>query len=102
VLSALNGHAAQSVIEPERPDLIVTDWMMPGVDGVALCRWLNADAATAAIPVVMRSAAHPLCRKTAVGGGCVLDACENALRLGLTVQDFDAFNDWFYGHVDVT
>ena len=26
-------------------------------------------------------------------------ACENAHRLGLTVQGFDAFNDWFYGHV---
>jgi hypothetical protein len=29
-------------------------------------------------------------------------ACENAHRLGLTVQGFDAFNDWFYGHVVVT
>ncbi|MCX4176795.1 MULTISPECIES: hypothetical protein [Paraburkholderia] len=26
-------------------------------------------------------------------------ACENAHRLGLTVQGFDAFNDWFYEHV---
>jgi hypothetical protein len=26
-------------------------------------------------------------------------ACENAHRLGLTVQGFDAFNDWFYAHV---
>ncbi|ARL49462.1 Uncharacterised protein [Burkholderia pseudomallei] len=26
-------------------------------------------------------------------------ACENAHQLGLTVQGFDAFNDWFYGHV---
>ena len=25
-------------------------------------------------------------------------ACENAHRLGLTVQGFDAFNDWFYQH----
>ena len=57
VLTALNGKAAESVTEVDRPDLIVTvtDWMMPGVDGVALCRWLKADTATAAIPVVMRS-----------------------------------------------
>src|SRR5260370_4215607 len=26
-------------------------------------------------------------------------ACENAHRLGLTVQGFDAFNDWFHEHV---
>ena len=26
-------------------------------------------------------------------------ACENAHRLGLTAQGFDAFNDWFYEHV---
>jgi hypothetical protein len=26
-------------------------------------------------------------------------ACENAHRLGLTVQGFDAFNEWFYGHI---
>lgn len=26
-------------------------------------------------------------------------ACENAHRLGLTVQGFDAFNEWFYEHV---
>ena len=59
VLTALNGKAAESVTEVDQPDLIATDWMMPGVDGVALCRWLKADTATAAIPVVMLSAAQP-------------------------------------------
>jgi len=59
VLTVLNGKAAESITEVERPDLIVTDWMMPGVDGVALCRWLKADKATAAIPVLMLSAALP-------------------------------------------
>ncbi|WP_434660751.1 response regulator [Paraburkholderia sp. A3BS-1L] len=59
VLTALNGAAAESITEVERPDLIVTDWMMPGVDGVGLCRWLKPDKATAAIPVVMLSAAQP-------------------------------------------
>ena len=59
VLTALDGKAAESITEVDRPDLIVTDWMMPGVDGVALCRWLKADTATAAIPVVMLSAAQP-------------------------------------------
>jgi CheY-like chemotaxis protein len=59
VLTALNGHAAMSIVEADRPDLIVTDWMMPGVDGIALCRRLKADQATTTIPVVMLSAAQP-------------------------------------------
>ena len=59
VLTALDGKAAESVTEVDQPDLIVTDWMMPGVDGVALCRWLKADIATADIPVVLLSAAQP-------------------------------------------
>jgi hypothetical protein len=29
----------------------------------------------------------------------LMRACENAHRLGLTVQGFDAFNEWFYEHV---
>lgn len=59
VLTALSGEAAISITEVERPDLIVTDWMIPGMDGVALCRWLKVGKATAAIPVVMLSAVQP-------------------------------------------
>ncbi|WP_261510701.1 response regulator transcription factor [Burkholderia multivorans] len=38
VLVASDGEAAVSVTSAEHPDLIVTDWMMPVLDGVALCR----------------------------------------------------------------
>ncbi|MEX3917490.1 response regulator [Paraburkholderia sp. BR10872] len=61
VLTALNGLAAMPVTAAGRPDVIVTDWMIPAVDGVAFCRWLKADPATATIPVVMLSAALPPC-----------------------------------------
>ena len=59
VLTALDGEIAAQVTATQRPDLIVTDWMMPRMDGIALCQWLKADGATADIPVVMLSAAHP-------------------------------------------
>ncbi|WP_232072593.1 response regulator [Paraburkholderia pallida] len=59
ILLALDGEAAASVTDLEHPDLIVTDWMMPVVDGVAFCRRLKTSRATARIPVVMLTAAVP-------------------------------------------
>ncbi|MBK5051231.1 response regulator [Paraburkholderia domus] len=59
VVTALDGRAALAAAAIESPGLIVTDWMMPHVDGVELCRRLKGDPATADIPVVMLSAAFP-------------------------------------------
>ncbi|NRE46722.1 response regulator [Burkholderia pseudomallei] len=59
VLVALDGEMAVSVATAEHPDLIVTDWMMPVLDGVAFCRRLKANTATARIPVVMFTAGLP-------------------------------------------
>jgi DNA-binding response OmpR family regulator len=59
VLTARDGEEALVATVTQRPDLIVTDWMMPRVDGVELCRRLRNDSATAGIPVVMLSAALP-------------------------------------------
>nr|WP_254210048.1 response regulator [Burkholderia multivorans] len=59
VLVASDGEAAVSVTSAEHPDLIVTDWMMPVLDGVALCRRLKPHAATAHIPIVMLTAGTP-------------------------------------------
>lgn len=38
-------------------DLVVTDWQMPGGDGLELCRWLRADPRYAALRIVVFSAA---------------------------------------------
>jgi CheY-like chemotaxis protein len=46
--------AARSV-----PDLIVTDWNMPGMDGVELCRRLKSFPGLAPIPVIMVSGSRP-------------------------------------------
>jgi two-component system, OmpR family, alkaline phosphatase synthesis response regulator PhoP len=43
-------------IKRETPELVVLDLMLPGLDGLALCRAIRADAATAAIPIIMLTA----------------------------------------------
>jgi PAS domain S-box-containing protein/diguanylate cyclase (GGDEF)-like protein len=47
------GAAALSEMARERPDLVVSDVAMPGMDGFTLCRTLKDDPVLAAIPVVL-------------------------------------------------
>lgn len=56
-LRAVHGREALEVIAAERPDLVLVDVMLPILGGVELCRRLKADPTTAAIPVVLMSAA---------------------------------------------
>jgi len=53
---ALDGEQALSVARAVRPDLVLLDVMMPGLDGFETCRRLKADPATADIPVVFVTA----------------------------------------------
>lgn len=57
VLTAPDGEIATAIAVKNLPDLVITDWMMPRVDGVALCTRIKADPTTNNIPVVMWSAA---------------------------------------------
>jgi PAS domain S-box-containing protein/diguanylate cyclase (GGDEF)-like protein len=47
------GAAALSEVARQRPDLVISDIAMPGVDGFTLCRTLKDDPVLAAIPVVL-------------------------------------------------
>ena len=51
-----NGRAAFDLVHTARPDLIVSDVMMPELDGFALVRALRADITTEAIPIILVSA----------------------------------------------
>jgi CheY-like chemotaxis protein len=61
VVEASHGRDALGLIASNaaRPDLVISDVMMPLVGGVELCRTLKADPATADIPIVLMSAAYP-------------------------------------------
>ena len=53
VVTAPDGFAALELVESERPDLILLDVMMPGLDGYTVCRRLRANEETAVLPVIM-------------------------------------------------
>jgi signal transduction histidine kinase/CheY-like chemotaxis protein len=56
VRTCANGEAALASIAEELPDVVVTDVMMPLVDGFELLRRLRADDATRQVPVIMLTA----------------------------------------------
>lgn len=52
-------HSGRDVLpqlKREMPDLVVLDLMLPGFDGLSLCKAIRADASTAAIPIIMLTA----------------------------------------------
>lgn len=51
-----DGSFAALTAAKERPDLILLDLMLPGLDGLDVCRRLKADAKTSAIPIIMLTA----------------------------------------------
>jgi DNA-binding response OmpR family regulator len=56
VVTAESGATALEMMRESRPDLIISDVVMPGIDGIELCRRLKSDAATSDIPVLLMSA----------------------------------------------
>ena len=53
VLTALNGTEGMQLIEREKPDLVLLDWMLPGMSGLEMCRRLRE---TSTIPIIMLTA----------------------------------------------
>ena len=56
LLVAKNGEMALTIADKARPDLILLDIMMPGIDGYEVCRQLKSVPATTDIPVIFLSA----------------------------------------------
>ena len=56
---ASSGDAALAALQTNRamPDLIVLDWMMPGMNGLEVLRRLRSDPTTQAVPVIVYTAA---------------------------------------------
>ena len=56
VLTARDGQEALEIAQQEKPDLLITDYHMPQLSGIELCRKLKADPATSSIPAIMLTA----------------------------------------------
>jgi len=56
VLTASDGEAGLRRIRQEAPDLVLLDLMLPGLDGLELCRKLKAEPLSQAIPIIMVTA----------------------------------------------
>ena len=52
-LEAGDGDTACTLVEREAPDLVVLDLMLPGTDGLAVCRWIRSRSE---VPVIMLTA----------------------------------------------
>jgi CheY-like chemotaxis protein len=55
VVEAAHGEAALEQVRDSPPQLVLTDWMMPRMNGGELIRRLRADKSTKAIPIVVIS-----------------------------------------------
>jgi two-component system, OmpR family, alkaline phosphatase synthesis response regulator PhoP len=56
VRGALDGETGLAMALQEKPDIVLVDLMLPGIDGLEVCRRLRADSRTTAIPLIMLTA----------------------------------------------
>ena len=56
VLAAQRGDEGLNLIRSERPDLVLLDLMLPGMDGLSICRQMKSDTSLSEIPIIIASA----------------------------------------------
>jgi len=56
VITAFNGMTGLRMAKEEKPDLLILDVMLPGLDGFEICSRLRGETQTAKLPIIMLSA----------------------------------------------
>ena len=56
VQAAADGETAQNLLKDSLPDLVLLDWMLPGISGLSLAKQLRGDPRTRELPVIMVTA----------------------------------------------
>lgn len=91
VTTAENGEDALLRLTQQPVALVILDIMMPGMDGVEVCRQIRADPATSAIPIVMCSALsadEDVRRAGDAGASHMICKPFNLVGLGAVVRSF--------------
>ncbi|TSA51098.1 MAG: phosphate regulon transcriptional regulatory protein PhoB [Nitrosomonadales bacterium] len=55
-MRAVSAEQARQIMQETQPDLIILDWMLPGISGIEFARRLKADDFTKQIPIIMLTA----------------------------------------------
>ena len=91
VASASNGEEGLKRVDDHKPELVILDIMMPGMDGVEACRRIRANPETAHIPVLMFSALSgddDVERARLAGATHLITKPFNLVGLGSVVKSF--------------
>lgn len=56
VFTTTDGDEALLLVEEKEPDLVLLDWMLPGLSGIDICRSLRSSSKNKAIPIIIVSA----------------------------------------------
>ena len=56
VLASQRGDEGLNLIRSEAPDLVLLDLMLPGMDGLSICRQMKSDSSMREIPIIIASA----------------------------------------------
>lgn len=56
VFGVASGEEGLNLVRQELPDLVVLDLMLPGMDGLEVCRLMKSESSTRQIPIIMMSA----------------------------------------------
>jgi len=91
VVTAPNGDEGLRYVEANRPDLVILDIMMPGMDGIEMCRRIRTNPATSSIPVLMFSALsgdEDVERARHAGANHLITKPFNLVGLGSVVKSF--------------
>lgn len=91
VAIAADGEQGLAEVARQRPDLIILDIMMPGMDGIEACRQIRANPQTSDLPVLMFSALsgdEDVERARLAGANHLITKPFNLVGLGSVVKSF--------------
>lgn len=91
VVEAVDGLAGLEAVTKEKPDLVIVDIMMPGIDGREVARRLRADSRTKDLPVL----AATVLFHTEDIHSCLVAGCNDVLTKPFTLQQLKEKLDKF-------